>query len=76
MQKITTFLWYDGQAEEAAQLYTSLFKNSKILQSAATRKEHPAKPGYGYDGEFRTSMTRSSLLSTAARNSNSPRRSR
>ena len=31
MQKITPFLWYDGQAEEAAKLYTSLFPNSKII---------------------------------------------
>ncbi len=31
MQKITPFLWYDGQAEEAIKLYTSVFKNSKIL---------------------------------------------
>jgi len=30
MQKITTFLWFDNQAEEAAKLYVSLFKNSKI----------------------------------------------
>ncbi|HEY6349999.1 MAG TPA: VOC family protein [Candidatus Angelobacter sp.] len=30
MQKITTFLWFDKQAEEAAKLYVSLFKNSKI----------------------------------------------
>ena len=30
MQKITPFLWYDNQAEEAAKFYTSLFKNSKI----------------------------------------------
>jgi len=30
MQKITTFLWFDGQAEEAANFYVSLFKNSKI----------------------------------------------
>jgi predicted 3-demethylubiquinone-9 3-methyltransferase (glyoxalase superfamily) len=29
-QKITPCLWFDTQAEEAAQLYTSLFKNSKI----------------------------------------------
>ena len=28
--KITPFLTYDGQAEEAANLYTSIFKNSKI----------------------------------------------
>ena len=31
MQKITPFLWYDNQAEEAAKFYTSIFKNSKIL---------------------------------------------
>ena len=31
MQKITTFLWFDTQAEAAATLYTSLFKNSKIV---------------------------------------------
>jgi predicted 3-demethylubiquinone-9 3-methyltransferase (glyoxalase superfamily) len=30
-QKIKTYLWYDKEAEEAARLYTSLFKNSKIL---------------------------------------------
>ena len=30
-QKITPFLWFDGQAEEAAKFYTSIFKNSKIL---------------------------------------------
>ncbi len=31
MQKITPFLWYDGGAEEAIKLYTSVFKNSKII---------------------------------------------
>ena len=30
MQKITPFLWFDGQAEEAATFYTSIFKNSQI----------------------------------------------
>ena len=30
MQKITSFLWFDHQAEEAANFYVSLFKNSKI----------------------------------------------
>ena len=29
-QKITPFLWFDHQAEEAAKFYTSIFKNSKI----------------------------------------------
>jgi predicted 3-demethylubiquinone-9 3-methyltransferase (glyoxalase superfamily) len=31
MLKITPFLWFDGQAEEAMRFYTSIFKNSKIL---------------------------------------------
>lgn len=31
MPKITPFLWFDNQAEEAANLYVSIFKNSKIL---------------------------------------------
>lgn len=30
MQKITPFLWFDSQAEEAVGFYTSVFKNSKI----------------------------------------------
>ena len=30
MQKITPFLWFDGQAEDAVKFYTSVFKNSKI----------------------------------------------
>lgn len=31
MQKITPFLWFDDQAEEAMNFYTSIFKNSKVL---------------------------------------------
>lgn len=34
-QKITPFLWFDTQAEEAAQFYTSIFPNSRI--TALTR---------------------------------------
>ena len=30
MQKITPFLWFDGKAEEAANFYVSVFKNSKV----------------------------------------------
>jgi predicted 3-demethylubiquinone-9 3-methyltransferase (glyoxalase superfamily) len=30
IQKITPFLWFDNQAEEAARFYVSLFKNSRI----------------------------------------------
>ena len=31
MQKITPFLWFDNNPEEAVNFYTSLFRNSKIL---------------------------------------------
>ncbi|HWP00082.1 MAG TPA: VOC family protein [Methylococcus sp.] len=31
MQKITPFLWFDDQAEEAVNFYTSIFKNSKTV---------------------------------------------
>lgn len=30
MQKITPFLWFEDQAEEAANFYTAIFKNSKL----------------------------------------------
>jgi predicted 3-demethylubiquinone-9 3-methyltransferase (glyoxalase superfamily) len=33
MQKITPFLWFENQAEEAAKFYGSIFKNSKIISS-------------------------------------------
>jgi predicted 3-demethylubiquinone-9 3-methyltransferase (glyoxalase superfamily) len=31
MNKITPFLWFDDQAEEAMRLYMSIFKNSKVV---------------------------------------------
>ena len=34
MQKITPCLWFDNQAEEAANFYISIFKNSKIMDIA------------------------------------------
>jgi len=39
MQKITPFLWFDTQAEEAANFYTSIFKNSKIVSVARYGEE-------------------------------------
>jgi predicted 3-demethylubiquinone-9 3-methyltransferase (glyoxalase superfamily) len=32
MQKISPFLWFDNRAEEAANLYTSVFRNSRIIE--------------------------------------------
>jgi predicted 3-demethylubiquinone-9 3-methyltransferase (glyoxalase superfamily) len=45
MQKITTFLWYDSQAEEAAELYTSLFPNSRITDVARYGEGMPGEAG-------------------------------
>jgi len=39
MQKITPFLWFDDKAEEAAKFYTSIFKNSRILNIARYGEE-------------------------------------
>ncbi|HSW95502.1 MAG TPA: VOC family protein [Patescibacteria group bacterium] len=32
MQKITPFLWFDDQAEQAMRFYVSIFKSSKVLE--------------------------------------------
>jgi predicted 3-demethylubiquinone-9 3-methyltransferase (glyoxalase superfamily) len=45
MQKITTFLWFDNQAEEAANFYISIFKNSKILGISHYGDEAPRPKG-------------------------------
>jgi len=49
MQKITPFLWFDNNAEEAIQFYTSIFKNSKILLTSRFGEGGPGK-----DGKFMT----------------------
>ncbi|APR75513.1 3-demethylubiquinone-9 3-methyltransferase [Minicystis rosea] len=41
MQKITTFLTYDNQAEEAARLYTSIFPGSKIVSTMRSGANGP-----------------------------------
>ncbi len=45
MQKITPFLWFDNQAEEAAHFYTSLFENSKIGKVSRYGKNMPLPEG-------------------------------
>ena len=49
MQKITTFLWFSDDAEEAVKFYTSIFKNSKIRRisyySDAVAKSSGRRPG-------------------------------
>lgn len=45
MQKITTFLWFDDQAEEAVALYTSLFPNSRVVNVQHYGEAGPGTPG-------------------------------
>ena len=45
MQKITPFLWFDSNAEEAANFYTSIFRNSKILNIARYGEAGPGPKG-------------------------------
>ncbi len=45
MQKISTFLWYDDQAEEAAAFYTSLFPDSRITRVARYGEAGPGAAG-------------------------------
>jgi predicted 3-demethylubiquinone-9 3-methyltransferase (glyoxalase superfamily) len=45
MQKITPYLWFDDQAEEAVQFYTSVFKNSKVGTISRYGDEGPGQPG-------------------------------
>ena len=45
MQKITPCLWFDGEAEEAANFYVQLFKNSNILDVTTTARADPAQKG-------------------------------
>jgi predicted 3-demethylubiquinone-9 3-methyltransferase (glyoxalase superfamily) len=45
MQKITPFLWFDGDAEEAVNFYTSIFKNSKTVSITRYGEEGPGPKG-------------------------------
>jgi predicted 3-demethylubiquinone-9 3-methyltransferase (glyoxalase superfamily) len=45
MQKISPFLWFDTQAEEAANYYVSIFKNSRILDVSRYTEGAPYPAG-------------------------------
>ncbi|KAK9326075.1 3-demethylubiquinone-9 3-methyltransferase-domain-containing protein [Lipomyces orientalis] len=57
LNKITTCLWFNGQAEEAANYYTSIFKNSKITHvqryTEAGKEIHGQEPGSVLVVEFK-----------------------
>jgi predicted 3-demethylubiquinone-9 3-methyltransferase (glyoxalase superfamily) len=52
MQRITPFLWFDNQAEEAVKFYTSIFKNSKIGKTARYGEGGPGPKGSVMTIEF------------------------
>jgi predicted 3-demethylubiquinone-9 3-methyltransferase (glyoxalase superfamily) len=51
MQKITPFLWFDGNAEEAVQFYLSVFKDGKIH---STTRFPEGSPGDNQPGTVMT----------------------
>jgi len=52
MQKITTCLWFDTQGEEAAEFYTSVFPNSRILEVSRYGEAGPRPAGTALTVEF------------------------
>lgn len=49
--KITPFLWFDNQAEQAARFYTSIFKNSKILAMSPGPDGTPMVVNFQIEGQ-------------------------
>ena len=52
IQKITPFLWFDHQAEEAAGFYTSIFPNSKVVKVVRYGEAGPGPAGSAMTVEF------------------------
>ena len=52
MQKITPFLWFNDNAEEAMNFYVSIFKNSKILNVSRYGEGGPAPAGMVMTASF------------------------
>ncbi|MDX1992891.1 MAG: VOC family protein [bacterium] len=51
-QKITTYLWFNNNAEEAINFYTSIFPNSAILNVARYPEGGPGQPGMVMSATF------------------------
>ncbi len=45
MQKITPFIWFEERADEAAQFYTSVFKDAKIIDESKLPDNVPGPKG-------------------------------
>ena len=51
MKKITPFLWFDTQAEEAMNFYVSIFKNSKVLGVTPGPNEVASSVSFELEGQ-------------------------
>ena len=52
MSDLSYCLWFDGQAEEAADFYVSIFRNSRIVRTSRFPEGSPGKPGSVMTVEF------------------------
>jgi predicted 3-demethylubiquinone-9 3-methyltransferase (glyoxalase superfamily) len=52
LQKITPFLWFDQQAEQAANFYVSIFPNSKVVKVVRCGEAGPGPAGSALTVEF------------------------
>ena len=52
IQKITPFLWFDHQAEEAANFYASIFPNAKVVKVLRYGESGPGPAGSAMTVEF------------------------
>ena len=51
MTKVTPFLWFDTQAEEAMNFYVSLFKNSKVYNISRSPSGQAFTVAFALDGQ-------------------------
>ncbi len=64
MQKITPFLWCDGQAEEAVAFYLSVFKDGKIHATTRYPENGPRPAGAVMTGTQRAESGQTRALAT------------
>jgi predicted 3-demethylubiquinone-9 3-methyltransferase (glyoxalase superfamily) len=65
MQKITSFLWFNDRAEEAARFYVAVFKRAKIIRRMYYPEGAPAPAGSLATIEFELQGQRFVILNTA-----------
>jgi len=72
MQKISPFLWFDTQAEEAAKFYTSIFRNSRIVSVSRYGDAGPGPKGTAMSVTFELEGQRFLALNAGPRFQFSP----